>query len=147
MSTFPALTASETQKNLISIYHERWRFTVLFAMPTAVELSQLMGVGGCGWPISSRVSWNIVACLQFKNNAPSSASAADATTNHDIAHKVKNAPFNLIGCVGLGVHPMKKCLHAQLCAFASDKYDASEIMFNIISDAWNRTVASKCVAK
>ncbi len=95
-------------------------------MPTTVELSQFTGVSGCGWPISSRVSQNFVACLQFKNNAPSSASAADAMTNRNIAHKVKNAPFNLIGCVGLGFHPMKKCPHAWLCEFASDKYDVLE---------------------
>jgi hypothetical protein len=76
-----------------------------------------------------------VACLQFKNNAPSSASTAVAMTNRNIAHKVKNAPFNLIGCAGLGFYPMKKCQHALLCAFASDKYDASEWMFNIISNA------------
>jgi hypothetical protein len=77
-------------------------------MPTAVELLQLMGVGGCGWPFSLRMSQNIVACLQFKNNAPSSASAAGATTNRNTTHKAKNAPFNSIGCVGLGFHPMKK---------------------------------------
>ncbi len=65
-----------------------------------------------------------MACLQFKNNLPSSASTADATTNCNIAHKEKNATFNLIGCVGLGFHPMKKCPHALLCAFAFDKYDA-----------------------
>ncbi len=64
-------------------------------MPTTVELLQLTGVGGCGWPISSRETQNIVASLQFKNNAPSSASAADATTNPNIAHKVKNAPFRV----------------------------------------------------
>ncbi len=55
-------------------------------------------------PISSQASWNIVACLQLKNNAPGSASAADATTKHNIAHKVINDPFNLIGSVGLGFH-------------------------------------------
>jgi len=66
MSNFPALTASATQKNLISIDLEHCSFTVLFAMPTMVELSQFTGVGGCMWPISSRVSQNIVACLQFK---------------------------------------------------------------------------------
>ena len=95
-------------------------------MPTTVELLQLPVVGSCGWPISSRASQNIVACLQFKNNAPSSASAADATTNRNIAHKGEKTPFNLIGYVGLGFHPMKKCLHARLCAFALDKYYASE---------------------
>jgi hypothetical protein len=62
----------------------------------------------------------------FKNNALSSAAAADAMTNHSIAHKVKYAPFNLIGCVGLGFHTMKNCQHAWLCEFVSDKYDASE---------------------
>jgi hypothetical protein len=71
------------------------------------------------------VSQNIVPCLQFKNNAPSSASAADATTNLNIAHKVKNAPFSLIGCVGLGFHPMKNCPHAWLCVFASNKYNGN----------------------
>ncbi len=128
MSNFLAFTASATQKNLISINPEHWCLTVLFAMPTAVELLQFTGVGGCGWPISSRVSQNIVACLQYENNAPTSSSAADAMTNRNIAHKVQNAPLNLICCVGLGFHPMKKCPHALLCAFASDKYDASEWM-------------------
>jgi hypothetical protein len=72
------------------------------------------------------VSQNIVACLQFKNNAPSFASAVDATTNRNIAHKVQNSPFNMIGCVGLGFHPMKKSPHAPLCAFVLDKYNALE---------------------
>ncbi len=76
-----------------------------------------------------------MACLQFKNNAPSSASAADARTNRNNAHMVKSAPFNLIGCVGLGFHPMKKCPHALLCVFSLDKYDALEWMFKIISDS------------
>ena len=55
-------------------------------MPTVLELLQYIGARGCEWPTSSRVSQNIVACLRFKNNAPSSASAADATTNRNIAH-------------------------------------------------------------
>jgi hypothetical protein len=99
---------------------------MLFAMLTVVELLQLTGVGGCGWPISSRVSQNVVACLPFKHNVTSSASSADVATNSNIAHKVKNAPLDLTGCVGLGFHPMKKCPHAQLCAFALDIYDVSE---------------------
>jgi hypothetical protein len=67
---------------------------VLFAMPTAVELSRCIGVGGWGWPISSSVSLKIVACLQLRKRAPSSASAAEATTKHNIAHRVKKASFN-----------------------------------------------------
>jgi hypothetical protein len=58
-------------------------------MPTAVDLLQFISVGSWGWPISSKLSQNIVVCLQFKNNAPSSASTANATTNRNIAHKVK----------------------------------------------------------
>ena len=107
----------------------------MFAIPTAVELPQCMGVGGCGCPISSRASLKIVACLQFRNMTPSSASAAEATTKRKIARSVKNALFNLIGFVGLGFQPKKKWPHALLCALASNKYDTSEWMFITMSDA------------
>jgi hypothetical protein len=50
MSNLPSFTASATQKNLISIDQDCWRLTVLFAMPTTVELLQFMGVGGYGSP-------------------------------------------------------------------------------------------------
>jgi hypothetical protein len=46
MSNFPWATASATQNNFFSIDREHHRFTVMLAMPMAVELSQLMGVGG-----------------------------------------------------------------------------------------------------
>jgi hypothetical protein len=44
----------------ISIDRERWRLTVLFAMPTAVALSQWTGVLGCECPISSSVMQKIM---------------------------------------------------------------------------------------
>ncbi len=116
-------------------------------MPTAVEFLQCTNVGGCGCPISSSVSLKIVACLQMRNNAPNSASAMEATTNRRIAHSVENAPFNLMGFVGSAFHPMKKCPHALLWAFAADKYDASKWMLRIMSKAWKRTVASGCIAR
>jgi hypothetical protein len=72
------------------------------------------------------MSQNIIACLQLRKRAPSSTYAADAVTNLKIAHSVKNVQFNLIGPVGSGFHPMKKCPHALLWAFASDRYDASK---------------------
>jgi hypothetical protein len=102
MSNFPRSTASVTQKNLISIDLDLCRFTVLFTMPTAVELSQCIGVGGWGCPISSSMSQKIVACLQLRNNAPSSASAADATTNLKIPHNVKKTPIQFDGLCGVG---------------------------------------------
>ena len=120
---------------------------MLFAIPAAVALSQWIGVFGCGWPNSSRVNRKIMPSLQFKKRAPSSASAAEATTKQRMAHKVKNAPFNLMGSPSLGVQPIKKWPHALLRASDSDKYDASECMFIIMSDARNRIVASGYVAR
>ncbi len=90
MSNLPCSTASATQNNLISIAQDHCRFMELFAMPTAVELLQCTSVGSCGCPISSRVNQNITACLQLRKRAPSSASAAEATTKCKIAHSVKN---------------------------------------------------------
>jgi hypothetical protein len=87
---------------------EHCHLAVLLVMPTAVKLLQLIGVGGWGCPISLSISWKIVACLQFRKRAPSSASAEDATTNRKIAQRVKNALFNLMGFVPSGFQPMKK---------------------------------------
>jgi hypothetical protein len=75
--------------------------------------------------------------LEFKKRAPSSASAADATTNRRMAHNVNNAPFYLMGSPSLGDQPMKKWPHALLRASDSDKYDALECTFIIMSDAQN----------
>jgi hypothetical protein len=95
-------------------------------MPAALELSQLIGLGGWGWPISSSVSQKIVACLQLRYKVLNLALVLEATTNHKIAQSMKKALFNLIGFVGSGFQPMKKFTHVQLCAFDSDKYDALE---------------------
>jgi len=79
---------SHVQKYLISIARDRCRLMVLFAIPTAVALSQCAGIFGCGWPRSSRVALKIILSWQLRNSAPSSASAADATTNLNIEHSV-----------------------------------------------------------
>jgi hypothetical protein len=99
---------SPTQKNLISIALARCRFTVLFANPIAVALSQCTGVFGWMCPKFSNVSLNMIPSWQFRKSAPSSASAADATTNRIIVVLTTNAPFNLIGLSFFGTHPMKK---------------------------------------
>jgi hypothetical protein len=52
-----------------------------------------------------------------------------------------------MGFPSIGTSPMKKWPHALLRAFGSLKYEASEWMFIIISDARNRTTAFGCVAK
>ena len=89
----------------------------------------------------------MIPLLQFKKRAPSSASAADARTNQRMAHNVKNAPFSMMGLPSLGDQPMKKWPHALLRASDSDKYDALECTFIIMSDARNQIVASGCAAR
>jgi hypothetical protein len=135
MLNFPCSTASATQKKHIYIERDLCRLTVLLAIPTAVKLLQCIGVGGWGWPIPSSASLKIVACLQFRKRAPSSASTAEATTKRNIAHRVKKAPFNLMGLVGSARQPMKKCPQAQLWAFASKRYEASEWILRIMLEA------------
>ena len=55
-----------------------WRFFI--TNPRAVVLSVWMGVGGCGWPISSAVVRAGIAWREFMYRAPISASAADDMT-------------------------------------------------------------------
>ncbi len=66
---------------------------VLLVIPAAVELSVLMGVGGCGCPISSKIVLSIITSCPFTNNAPISASAADAMTCFIIELTACNGPF------------------------------------------------------
>ena len=108
---------------------------VLFMMPMAVELLQCIGVRGCGCPITLSVSLKIVACLQLRKSALSLASAAEVTTKRNIARKVKNAPFTVMGLVGSRRQPMKKIPQAWLWAFASVRYDAPEWMLSIMTKA------------
>jgi hypothetical protein len=114
---------------------------VLFAIPTAIALLQWIGVLGWGWPRSFRVVQKIIPSWQFKNNAPNSALAVDATMNHIIEHSMWNALFNLISCLSLGNHPRKKCPHALLRDLGFVRYDTSEWIFMIILDARKRTLA------
>ena len=48
--------------------------------PRAVVLSVWMGVGGCGWPISSAVVCAGIAWREFMYRAPILASSADDMT-------------------------------------------------------------------
>jgi hypothetical protein len=147
MLNFPCSTACVTQKNLISIERERYLLRVIFAMPTAVEQLQCISVGGWGCPIFLGVSRKIVACLQSRKSVLSLDLAAETTMKHNIAHKVKHAPFNLMGLMGSARKPMKKNPHAWLWAFASKWYDASKWILRIMLEVWNLTMALGCIAK
>jgi hypothetical protein len=115
MSNFSCSTASATQKNLTFIEQDHCCLVKLFAMSMAAELSQCTSVGGCGSPITSSISLKIDSCLHLKNSAPSLASIAEEMTECKIAHKVKNAPFNLMGLVGSLHQPMKKNVQMLCC--------------------------------
>ena len=115
-------------------------------MPTAVVLSTCTGVGGCGCPNSFNISLMTFASWALRNRAPSSASAADAATSFSIEHVVKIFPFNLIGSPSFGKLHKKKYPPALLRALAAVKYDASECMFKIMSEARYLTFALGLVA-
>ncbi len=89
----PCLNSICNPENCVSIDQERYFFSELLVMTTAMELSQCTNVGGCGCPISSSVSLKIVACLQLRINAPNLASVMEAMMNHRIVHSVKKCPI------------------------------------------------------
>ena len=59
----------------------------------AVELSTLMGVGGCGCPKAMRVRRRGMAVLTLWKSALISASAAEVTTCLMVLHSTKICPF------------------------------------------------------
>ena len=96
-------------------------FTVSFAMPTAVRLSQCIGIGGCACPNSSRMP-----SFVLRNKAPSSASAAEETRNLRIPPWTQIYPLSGIGSYLLGTDPRKTFPAVRLLVYTSDRYDASE---------------------
>ena len=104
-------------------------------MPVAVALSQWIGVGGCGCPSSRNVSLMILDYFLFKNNALNYTSAANSEKFLSIWHSVHIYSFRWMGYLSCGFHPMKKCLDSRICAYLSDKYDASDWMLSIMLDA------------
>ena len=64
----------------MSIALVRFGRTRELMMPSAVELSVWTGVGGCGWPISSRIFLSSTPFRAFVYRDPISASAADDMT-------------------------------------------------------------------
>ena len=69
-------------------------FAIPFTMLFAYVLSVSTGVGGCGWPISTREFLMDVYFWKFSNNPPNSASMADAMTFLVILNYTYNGPFS-----------------------------------------------------
>ncbi len=119
--TFLGKFCLQSRTKLIFIDCECWCLIVLFAIPTTVVLLQFKGVFGCGCPIFVRASQKIIPAWQLWYRALRSTSAADAMTNCKIIVLTWKAPFNWIGLPSFGIHLRKKCPHALLRAFASDR--------------------------
>ena len=66
---------------------------LLFAIPNAVDLSVLIGMGGWMCPNSSKVVLKIMASWPLTKRAPISASAADAITFFMMAQTTCKGPF------------------------------------------------------
>ena len=94
---------------------------VLFTIPTAVVLSMWIGVCGCGCPNLERASRTILASFVLRNNAPSSASAAEDATSLIMAHVTAMLPLCHIGPPSRGILPMKKYPQARLWPLPADK--------------------------
>jgi hypothetical protein len=62
----------------IAFVHLGW--ILLFITPSAIVLLVWIGVRGCRWPILVSICRRYTASFPFKNNAPSSASAAEDIT-------------------------------------------------------------------
>ncbi len=61
---------------------------VLLTIPTVVALSMCIGVGGCGWPSSARMSQKTFASWAFRKSEPDLASAAEAATSLRMVHEM-----------------------------------------------------------
>ena len=101
-------------ENLISMDRDICFFTVYFAMPTAVRLSQCIVIRGCVCLNSSRMVRIILPYFVFRNKAPSYGSADEATTNLRIPLWTYIAPLSGIGLCLLGTDQGKNAL---LCNF------------------------------
>ena len=95
-------------------------------------LTQWIGVGGCGWPSSYRVSLNIMPPLMLKNNAPNSTSAADASTKGKMVKSVWNALLGRIVVLFWGRDPRKNITPPLLCAILAENYDELEWIYKKI---------------
>ena len=113
-------------ENIISVDRGCCFFTVSFAMPTAVRLSQCIGVGGCACPNYSRMIRSILPYFVLRNKAPSSDSADETTTNLRIPLWTYITPLSGIGSYLLGTDPRKIFLAVRLLTRTSDRYDALE---------------------
>ena len=102
---------------------------ILLAIPTSVELSTCIGLGGWGLCIYINVVQIGTAAWPLRNSAPYSASADDAIMFHNILHIIKMNPLSLgvyqlnVSASGLG-SMRKNTPLALLLALVTNRYEA-----------------------
>eukprot|EP00957_Ditylum_brightwellii_P132662 10116119-Ditylum_brightwellii.AAC.1 len=69
-------------------------------IPLAVELSVMMGVSSCGWPISINVKYISYPFLVLSNSPPISACVADAINVNNALHTLWIGPLMGMGPLG-----------------------------------------------
>ena len=82
-----------SQWNCISMAFMCLACTLLFIMPPADKLSVCIGIGSCGWPISSRICHISTALHVFMYDAPNSVLYADNITVLIILAILRIAPL------------------------------------------------------
>ena len=99
--------------------------TVLLMMPYAVELSVFIGVGLCGYPVSSNEVLSTSPSLALMNWPPNYASAAEVITCFKMAATNNTAPLCLVREVGSNLSLRKECPPTLLFALDTERYDVS----------------------
>ena len=122
-------------------------FAVPLPMMFAAALSVATGVGVSWWPISVRAVLMAVVFYYFLNNAPNSASVADAITFLIMLHYTCTRPFCvIIDCIGvLDFGPKNKYPPALLHTSGSNILYAFEWIRRIIPLLLYYVSASGCV--
>jgi hypothetical protein len=105
----------------MSIDFELFCFIVSFKMPNAVELSVRSGVAGWTWPTSVSVTLSGDPLWAFWKHAPTSDSAAEATTFFRTDATLRVEPFSVSSCEG--VSPQKNKPLRRMSAFETEMYD------------------------
>jgi hypothetical protein len=133
MSDFFLRNLSVSQWYLMSITFDLFCLMASFKTPNAVELYVRSGVAGWMWPNSASVTLSGAPPWAFWKHAPTSDSAADATTFFMNDAILRREPFRVSSCGGLS--PQKNKPPRQLCVFETERYDASLWMCRIMYDA------------
>ena len=103
-----------------------WSGSVVFlmvplAMPASVAFSQLIGVGVCGWPISTNFSLMVRPYFTIMKSAPNLVYVSDDSTHFKIVQRVKIAPLSMMGHPSLGTERRNKCPDERIFVLFSDR--------------------------